>query len=443
MALTILKKALPQDRYIKIVSSNIGTPAISDRDFGALVFTKADTITINGKSKEFAFDKMVEVYNADQALKYFGAQNGVLSDEAEVANQYFAYRSPLGYSPRRLRFVRIGQDESPYEAIVRINGLTNNFGGFMYLQSGDYTAEQMKAVITYVNGLDYKYLFGLSFAVENAATDEPASEIGGKYIKNLNARDFLRYVSGGESRPSAYGTSVWLGHNVEIVGEEDDSDPSDDSDADDKSINEAIAAYMPLAVFGAIRYSGTNTVTNFMYKQFPSQVYTVDDEAEADAYDRACVNYVGLVQANGDRKAFSQQGYNINGEATNTYCNEVWLKSEISTALLNLFLGAEIVDAGEDGQLLIYNTISAAATRAKANGTITAGKTLDDDQKTAIYQLTHDNEAWRTVQNAGYVLSVWIERVTEDGKTFYKAYYRLVYSKNDAILKVEGQHALV
>ena len=440
MALTTLKKALPQDRYIKITSSNIGTPAFSDRDFGALIFTTTSTIVVNGVTKEFAFDKMIEVFRADQALRYFGTkENGDLSDEADLANQYFAYRSPNGYSPRRLSFVRIGADETPLEAITRINGLTNNFGGFMFLQSGEYTAKQMKDVITYVSGLDYKYLFGLSFAVENVATEEKAAPTS--LIKDLNARDFLQYVSGGEDRPSYLGTSIWLGHNVEIVGEDDEN--SDNSESDDITLNEAIAAYMPLAIFGSIRYSGANTVTNFMFKQFPSQVYTVDDEEEADAYDHACVNYIGLVQANGDRKAFSQQGYNINGEATNTYCNEVWLKSEISTALLNLFLSAEVVDAGEDGQLLVYNTIASVAVQAKTNGTITAGKTLDEDQKTAIYQLTQDNEAWRTVQNAGYVLSVWIERVTEDGKTFYKAFYRLVYSKNDAILKVEGQHALV
>ena len=204
-----------------------------------------------------------------------------------------------------------------------------------------------------------------------------------------------------------------------------------------------ILLMMPLAVLGAIRYSGVNTVTNFMFKRFPGQPYTVDEEDQANIYDTFCINYIGLVQANGPRKAFSQQGFNGNGEATNTYCNEMWLKSEISTALLNLFLETEVVSADDDGEALIFNTIAAVVVTAKNNGAISVGKTLDEDQKNAIYRLTQDPEAWKVIQDSGYTLTVSMERVQESGRTYYKALYRLVYSKDDAILKVEGQHALV
>lgn len=428
MALTVLKKALPQDRYIKITSSTIGTPEISDRDFGGLVFTETNTIIVNGTSREFAMDKMIEVYNAEQARKYFGSE----ADETEVAVQYFGYRSPRGFSPRRLCFVRKDTNESPVDALVRINGLTNNFGGFMFLDSEKFTVSQMEAVVSKVHELDYRYEFGLAFPSEVAASDEPAS--GSATIANTNARDFVLKLANGETLPAYTGTSVWLGHKVAEAEDDEESDVP---------VNSAIAAIMPLAIFGSVRYSGTNTVTNYMFKQFPSQKYTVDDDIEADEYDALCVNYIGLVQANGDRKAFTQQGFNINGEAINTYCNEVWLKSEVATAILNLFLDTEVVSADEDGELLIYNTIASVALRAKNNGAISVGKTLDEAQKSAVYQITQDNEAWRTVQNAGYYLTVDIRRVPESGRTFYKAYYLLVYSKDDAILKVEGQHALV
>ena len=428
MALTVLKKAMPQDRYIKITSTNIGTPEISDRDFGGLVFTEKTSILVNGVSKDFALDKMIEVYNAEQARKYFGSD----ADETEIATQYFGYRSPRGFSPRRLCFVRKDTSESPVEAITRINGLTNNFGGFMFVDSAKYTVKEMEDVVKYNNNLDHRYEFALSFPCEVEATDSAAS--ASALIGETNARDFVMKLASGETLPEYTGTSVWLGHKV---------DEAENDDESDVPMNSAIAAFMPLAIFGSVRYDGNNTVTNYMYKQFASQKFTVDDETEADEYDALCVNYIGLVQANGGRKAFSQQGYNINGEAINTYVNECWMKSEVQTALLNLFLDSEIVDAEDEGELLVYNTISSAALKAKNNGTISVGKTLDDDQKTAVYQLTQDNEAWRTVQDAGYWLNVDIRRVTEQGKTFYKAFYLLVYAKDDAILKVEGQHALV
>lgn len=525
MALTVLKKAMPQDRYIKITSTNIGTPEISDRDFGGLVFTEKTSILVNGVSKDFALNKMIEVYNAEQARKYFGSD----ADETEIATQYFGYRSPRGFSPRRLCFVRKDTAETPVEAITRINGLTNNFGGFMFVDSAKYTVKEMEDVVKYNNTLDHRYEFALSFPCEVNATGSAASDSA--LIGETNARDFVMKLANGETLPEYTGSSVWLGHRKEDEGsieyfgakfylagefclytttpavvdvykctssywatdltnnpgvdtthweivQKYDSNATYAKDdicsynnnvykmtkvyaagdtmnnpAEDVSHwemveyingeNPAIAAFMPLAIFGSVRYDGNNTVTNYMYKQFASQKFTVDDETEADEYDALCVNYIGLVQANGGRKAFSQQGYNINGEAINTYVNECWMKSEVQTALLNLFLDSEIVDAEDEGELLVYNTISSAALKAKNNGTISVGKTLDDDQKTAVYQLTQDNEAWRTVQDAGYWLNVDIRRVTEQGKTFYKAFYLLVYSKDDAILKVEGQHALV
>ena len=531
MALTALKKAMPQDRYIKITSTYIGTPEITDRDFGGMVFTEKASIFINGVAKDFAYDKMVEVYNAEQARKYFGSD----ADETEIASQYFGYRSPRGFSPRRLVFVRKDPNENPVDALARINGLTNNFGGFMFVDSAKYTVEQMEDVVKYIDTLNNKYEFALSFPSEAKAKGSSAT--ASALIGNTNARDFVTRLAHGEALPSYAGTSAWLGHDkldegsiryfrakyyvegefcfyktpaqgatpavvnvykclsaywatatngdnpdadsvhweevekydpegtyavgdicaydnevykmTKAYGQDEEKDTPDEAPAHWEMVeyvngeNSAIAAFMPLAIFGSVRYDGNNTVTNYMFKQFPSQVFTVDDEMEADEYDALCVNYIGLVQANGGRKAFSQQGYNINGEAINTYANECWMKSEVSTALLNLFLDSEIVDAEDEGELLVYNTISSAALKAKNNGTISVGKTLDDAQKTAIYQFTQDNEAWRTVQDAGYWLNVDIRRVTEQGKTFYKAFYLLVYSKDDAILKVEGTHALV
>lgn len=433
MALTVLKKALPQDRYIKIVSTNVGTREFTDRDFGGLVFTETETITVNSKTETFSTDKMVVVYTADQAMKYFGTS----ADETKIASQYFAYRSPRGFSPRRLSFVRKLTSESPLEAITRINGLSSNFGGFMFAQSENYTCKQMADVVEYVDQLDHKYLFSLAIPCENAPQYSAAS--GTDTISEVSAIDFCIALANGKDLPEYEGTCIWLGYKYDADAE----DESDSEASDIEPMNPAISAFMPLAILGSIRYDGVNTVTNYMFKKFASQSYTVDDETLANDYDSYCINYIGLVQSYGPRRAFSQQGYNINGVATNVYCNEVWLKSQVQTAVLNLFVESEIVSADEDGELLIYNTIASCAATGVNNGAISKGKTLDDDQKTRIYQLTNDPEAWRTVQESGYWLDVQIIRTTESGKTFYKAIYQLIYSKDDAILKVEGQHALV
>ena len=64
---------------------------------------------------------------------------------------------------------------------------------------------------------------------------------------------------------------------------------------------------------------------------------------------------------------------------------------------------------------------------------------ITDEQKVKVYQLTGNSEAWFTVQDTGYVGSVEIRQ--KDKK--YVAYYKLIYSKGDAICKVEGSDILI
>ena len=80
-----------------------------------------------------------------------------------------------------------------------------------------------------------------------------------------------------------------------------------------------------------------------------------------------------------------------------------------------------------------------AAAQGIQNGVIELGKTLTNAQKTKIFQLTGDSEAWFTVQESGYTISV---EIRQDGSE-YKAYYKLIYSKGDAICYVEGSDILI
>ena len=82
--------------------------------------------------------------------------------------------------------------------------------------------------------------------------------------------------------------------------------------------------------------------------------------------------------------------------------------------------------------------------QALFNGVISVEKPLTTVQKLYITEITGDDLAWHQVQNAGYwVDAVMQSYVTEDARTEWKCVYTLVYSKDDAIRKVEGSHILI
>ena len=61
-----------------------------------------------------------------------------------------------------------------------------------------------------------------------------------------------------------------------------------------------------------------------------------------------------------------------------------------------------------------------------------------------IGQLTGDENAWQQVARIGYWLDCVLQSyVTTDSRTEWKAVYTLIYSKDDAIRKVEGSHVLI
>lgn len=82
---------------------------------------------------------------------------------------------------------------------------------------------------------------------------------------------------------------------------------------------------------------------------------------------------------------------------------------------------------------------------AKSNGVISVGKDLTNVQKQTITLLSGDVDAWRDVATNGYWLDVVVEDYINDksGLTEYKIKYLLIYSKGDAIRKVEGTDILI
>ena len=425
MDISKIKPAIPQERYIKITSVNVNDADVADRDLGGLVFTKKDKFT---GGKNFDKDYLVECFSSSQVADCFGSD----SDEYNFALEYFSYMSPSGRAPTKLTFARIEGEEAPVKALERVNKGSNNFGSFCFLQGGDYTCKQMADVVKANHGYNYKYLFSLAFPKndfedsDSSIDDDQAGD--DTLIKNCTATQFQKYLAGDAEKPTSDGYVLSLGN---------------ETDDDDKSIDFNIAAMMPMSIFSSTDYNRPNTATFFMFKQFDTQIATVNDEQDANYYDRHCVNYVGLVQVNGRRRAFYQRGVNGNGESTAVYCNEVWLKSRIATDIIELMLSVERIPANEDGELIIRNLICSDAEFAITNGVIERNKTLTESQKRKVYNLTKDNEAYRQIEQAGYYLEVSIEKGTEYNTDEYKAIYRLIYAKGDAICAVEGTHLLV
>ena len=290
--------------------------------------------------------------------------------------------------------------ESPSDALSRVNTLSNNFGSFAIL-AGDiteasWTNTDINDLLTQNAGYNYKYLASVPILANSGDFNDTSNEIA--FVTAVGTQN---------------GASANRG-------------------------NDGTIAAMPMAIFGAIDYDGVGTAPNFMFKQISGETPTVFSDSVADTLDGLHVNYYGQTQVNGRPLAFYQRGFNLDGEDTAVYCNEVWLKSHIATAIFNLLLSTERVPANTDGEAMIYTTIAGATQKAITNGTIEPGKTLTPAQRSKVYQLTGDAEAYMRIQNAGY----WLNVVIEQNGTEYKAVYKLVYGKGDSIRKVEGTDVL-
>lgn len=111
---------------------------------------------------------------------------------------------------------------------------------------------------------------------------------------------------------------------------------------------------------------------------------------------------------------------------------------------MSLLLSVNRVPANDNGRSQILAIIQSKINQALENGTISIGKTLTTVQQLYITELTGDELAWQQVQNIGYWIDCWMESyVSQDGRTEFKAVYRLIYSKDDAVRKVEGTHTLI
>lgn len=207
------------------------------------------------------------------------------------------------------------------------------------------------------------------------------------------------------------------------------------------------AHLVPGVILAATDYNRRNSVQNYMYQQFDLTPSVTENDL-SNTLDAVRCNYYGQTQTAGQKIAFYQRGVMM-GSLTapvdcNVYANEQWLKDAAGAALLGLLLALARVSANTRGRGQVLTALQAVIDRALANGTISVGKPLNATQKLFITEVTGSDKAWHQVQAIGYWLDCRMESyVTTDSRTEWKAVYTLVYSKDDAIRKVEGVHTLI
>lgn len=399
--------ALPQDRYIRITSGN-GSADTTERNLQALVITDS---TPTGKT----FDESTLLkYSSSIAV---GKDFGTSSKEYLWAVKYFAYVSPSGATPSRLTFAKRGAGTFVAD-FTRIAKMTNNFACFTFLCATMPTAAEVKAVADANAALNYRFLFITSLTnedVENAGTVKDAAK-----------------ALVGES--GANGTAITYQREIATSGD----------------TIKVPKTYLVAAIVSAIDWDTADGSVNAMFRQISGEAADVISESAitgenesqgADDLDEANIDYYGLVQTNGTEMSFFQRGFNSDGEAILVYVGELWLKSKISSALMAMFLSANKIPANAAGTDRVFAEINAVCIAAVENGVIEPGKTLSTSDRNNVLSWAGDSEAADIIENAGYWLKCWIV-ANEDGKG-YVAKYLLIYSKGDAIIKVEGNDTFV
>lgn len=401
--------ALPQDRYIHITSGN-GSAETMERSLQALVITDGTPIDNN---KVFDESKFLKYSNAVAVGKDFGTE----SKEYLWAVKYFAYVSPNGETPSRLTFAKRGTGTFVAD-FTRIAEMSNNFICFTFLCETMPTSTEAKAVADANAALNYRFLFITSLT--NEAVDDAGT-----------VKDAVKAIVGDSG---VNGTEITYQREVATSGDE----------------IKVPKTYIVAAIVSAIDWDTEDGSVNAMFRQISGETADVISETKvtgdnasqgADDLDEANVDYYGLVQTNGTERAFFQRGFNSDGEAILVYVGEVWLKSEISSALMAMFLSANKIPANADGNDRVFAEINAVCLSAVDNGVIEAGKTLSTTDRINVTSWAGDSEAADIIEDTGYWLKCWIV-ANDDGKG-YVAKYLLIYSKGDAIIKVEGTDTFV
>lgn len=392
--------AISQGKYINI-NTDVQSSYFGERTYSGLVFSADSMVSGAPTATKTEYDTNfgIVALSLSDVAKCFGDT----SEQYAFAEKYFSYLSNDGTSPAVLNFIRTKTktelsstaDETPSAALARANDITSNFGSFTFLSTDGrtFSDDELVAVASTNGGYDHKYLHC----------------VGYEYTDTADATAKMAEFA------DVNGTNVYFG-------------------ADE------YGAAIAMAILASIDFDRANSTVCFMFKTVSGEEYTIDNDTDYETMKGINANFYGLVQSAGTRRAFLQCGFNSDGEDSGVYVNEMWLKSEIATAYLNLVMSQNKIPANSVGESLIQATITPIVTGALRNGTIIPNKNISDSDRIAIYQFTGSDTAAEYVATYGYWLGVNIEKAA-DGN--YVAYYYLPYSKGDAIRLCKGYHKLV
>ena len=208
---------------------------------------------------------------------------------------------------------------------------------------------------------------------------------------------------------------------------------------------------LPMCQAAATNYDAPNASVNYMFRNNSGAMLspTVFSGSVATSYEALRINFVGETQNAGQKLAFYMPGLLGGGAQAivdmGVHVNEQWLKGEATSALGNLLINSGRVPANQQGRSTIMAVLQGVVQQALVNGVISVGKELTVQQRSFILQKTGgDATAPIQVQTAGYWLDVAIrDEIDGSGNARYYAAYVLIYSKDDAIRRIEGTHNLI
>lgn len=403
------------------ISTTFPKAGATNRAFGGMVFTLSNALP---QGEDSAYKSIVENYNngqdialsLDDVIEVFG----INSKEYEFAAGYYSYTSPAGRFPSKLKFKKQDANKTLLENFTDLDRATNQFGAFTYLapdDSSSSTAEvdddyitQLHDVAEYNHSLDTKYLFVVNQRAKSSASDYSTAITNCARFGKLSGTCFV------------YGASD-------------------------------VSAYMPMAILASTDYAN-GQVVNFMFKQFPHEEPTVQDQTVYSAFNQGLVNFNGRTQSNGQTLDFFQRGFNTNGTDTASYCNEMWFKAECETALLNLLVSSERIPADQNGIASVKITVADVCAIASRNGSFMQKDASVADRKTVreIVNLSGGEELdvdgiIVDVGTRGYSIYAYLSETTDAdklGKTAEKIIvYYVFYGTADSVRYIKGNDILL
>lgn len=364
--------------------SNIATTlqtAIQAKTAGGAIWTGA-TVTYNATAQRF---------------ELVGGATGAAPVATAAAATGTDVRSLLGWDATAVFSPGVAAEE-PLAAFIRSAESNDNFGSFAFVQT--LTAERISAVALQNDTYNVKFMYTVPVLAADAATLYAA-------LSGLS------------------GVAVTLA-----------------------PLTTEYPELLPSAILASTTYDRRNSVQNYMFQQ-ATLTPSVTTNANADSMDSYRVNYYGRTQTAGQFLDFYQRGVMMGLAADpvdmNVYANEMWLKDAAGAAIMGLLLSAARVPANSTGRGQMLAILQSVIEDATFNGTISIGKALTTQQKLYITNLTGDEQAWQQVYRLGYWLDGTMQSYvnSQTQATEWKFVYTLIYSKDDAIRKVEGSHVLI